>query len=871
MMSAFVIGARRIAIAAIALGVWSAAVAHAEERVGDWGEPSRIVVEGAKSFSADAIRSALMANFDVLEAGHPLAPLAEYPKLLAEKTKDGYLKAGFRNAKVAARVDDQKKQIVLTVDEGQQFRCGDITLTGTTYFDPGQVRNWLLSKQPPAGAVLAAVSQIEQGEVARWVNENGEEVELQSPAWQMGEPVRFDEQGRKALEENVRRALADLGCRWAKFEIATPQDSADHVAPLQINITEAGPPAVIGKISIVGNQRDSEEDVIKYLGLKPGVMVTESERTRLWYKLWLSGRYLHQTVQLVEPGEPIGLAELQIELKEFDQAPPILEPLSATEQALMKCREWILDSQRRGDDWVLRLPKNLGCLVLSPVRGALVHGAPTIDADKATEFLAMAMPKELTYACAAAGKRLSLPLPDGMRIVGSVELLTGDDPNDPQRVRSLRFGLGLNHNSESVGPPVAMSVTVSPTHMISLAHMPDSEVKLDNDRLIIRSSAIYEFQIDATTGRLIGLRFAGDDESGVPSCEITIEHGAFEREMDLAKERFLKNISVNAFTPSQPLSSIANSLIDDPLVVGLCREWAKGSQHEDKFDRARNALHKAVGAGLLRPLDEAIKTGALWTSSGGRESVATFDIPDAFEGAQGFVQSVVVFARLGLRFLGDAVPRNSWPWVLGRDTILSSMNHGKYYAEDMNTMLNSKRFGPIAHLMAMIPYLCDHTVANGEVVHALGEHALTRLDVYAFGEEIRPLLDQNKLAGKCVCHLAMVLRELDEDDATALGSLFLGDRGSLLGNVAVWLKAFRDEPMEKVLPEILQEAWSAGLRSIIEQRLRAIAGIPFEPVKTPLERAQSEDQSKEKSGSAGTNPEAQRDLDYHLPGHIEVK
>src|SRR5947207_2948705 len=124
-MSALTIGSRRIAIAAIAISISCAAAANGEECVGDWGEPSRIVVEGAKSFSAGSIRSALVANFDVVEAGHPLAPLAEYPRLLAEKTQAGYLKAGFPDVKVEAHVDEAKRRIVLTVDEGRQVRCGE--------------------------------------------------------------------------------------------------------------------------------------------------------------------------------------------------------------------------------------------------------------------------------------------------------------------------------------------------------------------------------------------------------------------------------------------------------------------------------------------------------------------------------------------------------------------------------------------------------------------------------------------------------------------------------------------------------------------------------------------------------------------------
>jgi hypothetical protein len=859
--------------------MWHAAAAHAEERVGDWGEPSRIVVEGVKSFSADSIRSALMANFDVLEAGHPRAPLEEYPKLLAEKTKNGYLKAGFPDAKVEARIDEKKKQIILTVDEGQQFRCGEITLSGTTYFDPVQVRTWLLSKQPPAGAVLAAVSQVQQGEVAQWINENGEEVELQSPAWQVGEPVRFDEQGRKSLEENVRRTLAELGCRWAKVEIVTPQNPVDHVAPLQINIADAGPPAVVGKISVIGNQRDSDEDVINYLGIKPGTMLTESERTRLWYLLWMSGRYLEQDIDLIAPDQPSSSVELQITVAEYDQASPISQPLSAAEEALMKCRQWILDNEKRRDDWVCRFTGPYpGCVVVSPKQGLLCHGAPSGDPPGAAadcdqglpEFLLKATPNEVLYADAAATKKLMLPHCEGLRLYCKLDFLV--DASDPEHPRRFTFATGFSSSDDSTASGISLRTTISPTHMISLAHLPDSEVKIEDGLLTVNSNGLEELRVDVRTGRLVKVCTPSGDDSPAPASEITLEQGAFERELAAAEAQLATQAKDSAFNPARPLGSIVEFLAGDPLITRACHLLAKDVEQEKTIDGVRVALRDAIAASLLSPIDGALVAWRTKPSDDEGQKGDEFSVPNEFEALQGWDALSMFLIQQTITRSDDVFPRNSWPWTLVRDLALWETGRSKYCQGDVNELWASKDFGPLGYLSLATIFSMSDNPARSDTLRSIGEYGLTKFFVEDFEREVRPLLDQSKLAGKCVCHLARVLREMDEDDATALGSLFLGDRGNLLGNVACWLKSLRDEPMEKVLPEVLNEAWSAGLRSIVEQRLRAIAGIPFEPVKMPLERAQSEDQSKEKSGSPGSDPpEAQRDLDYHLPGHIEVK
>jgi hypothetical protein len=592
----------------------------------------------------------------------------------------------------------------------------------------------------------------------------------------------------------------------------------------------------------------------------------------------MSGRYLEQDIELIAPDKPSGAVELQVTVTEYDQAPPISQSLSAAEEALMKCRQWILDNDQRKDDWICRSTgSQSGCVVVSPTQGLLVHGASSSDPQSAgedgdqklPEFLITVTPSEALYANSSAAKKLLLPLCSGLQLLCKVDFLA--DASDPEHFRRFMFGYGL-FRSDSTTNSVSLHTTISPTHMISLAHLPDTEVAIDDGLLTVRSDGFEELQVDASTGRLIKLCMPGGDDSPAPACEIRLQQGAFQRELAAAEAQLAIHAKDNAFDSARPLGSIGEFLTEDPLVTHACHLLAKDVEQEKTIEHVRAALRNAIAAGLFKPIDDALVAGYAQPPDDQEQTTDGFSVPNEFEALQSWEAWSMFLAQQAIVRSDDVFPRNSWPWTVVRDVALWETGRSKYCQGDASELWASKDFGPLGYLSLVTIFSLSDNPERSDTLRSIGEYGLTKFFVEDFERELRPFLDQSKLAGQCVCHLANVLRELDEDDATTLGSLFLGDRGNLLGHVAGWLNAFREEPMEKVLPEVLKEAWSAGLRSIVEQRLRAIAGIPFEPVQMPLERAQAEEQSKVKAGSPGSDPQdAQRDLDYHLPGHAEVK
>ena len=126
---------------------------------------------------------------------------------------------------------------------------------------------------------------------------------------------------------------------------------------------------------------------------------------------------------------------------------------------------------------------------------------------------------------------------------------------------------------------------------------------------------------------------------------------------------------------------------------------------------------------------------------------------------------------------------------------------------------------------------CLGNLAAATTLQAVGSRAvqdfakfgLQKLTNDQFLIDLKPFLDPEKPLGKVVYHAAEVLRDLDEDDATAIGNLFFGERGDLLGSAARRLRQHRDRPIETVLPLVLNQMWDDGLKTVVEIQLKALA------------------------------------------------
>jgi hypothetical protein len=258
-------------------------------------------------------------------------------------------------------------------------------------------------------------------------------------------------------------------------------------------------------------------------------------------------------------------------------------------------------------------------------------------------------------------------------------------------------------------------------------------------------------------------------------------------------------------------------------VTTICKLSGLGAPRVQRTNAAALAIKRALDKGLLTPIDDLFLAQDLQNLICMKTS-DDFVIPDRYEKVRDFKTDFCISSiRFGLRQSDLLFPRNSWPWMMLRDTLLNCVTDDKYFQLDLEQLWHSNRLGPLVDIALILPTTFSRHIDRGEYIAALANDALTKLSVDDIATDLRPLINRENLVGKSIYHIAEVLREMDEADITAIGSVFLGERGDLLGSAARRLRQNRDRPIEIVLPLVLNQMWDDGLKTVVENQLQALA------------------------------------------------
>ena len=149
------------------------------------------------------------------------------------------------------------------------------------------------------------------------------------------------------LTTRVRLLLSDQGYPFARFKVdVVPR--ANETASLVVNIEDEGTPVVLGKLLVKGLERHSKEQLMSFLGLKPGMPLDAQVYQDVHAKLRNSCRFWHYMLLVRLPPlkpdrySPLSAkVDLGITLVEYDRVPLLGEPLTNEEKTLKKAARWL--------------------------------------------------------------------------------------------------------------------------------------------------------------------------------------------------------------------------------------------------------------------------------------------------------------------------------------------------------------------------------------------------------------------------------------------------------------------------------------------------------------------------------------------------
>lgn len=770
----------------------------------------RLVFTGVEVLDAANMRRALGFDLDTYVAAHPHGTLSNYIAVVQRQILGACQNSGFPDATVEVAFNAVKGQIEVRVVKGRRLNCGEIKVIGL-----------------PQDLIESVVE-------ALTVNPKPRQI-----LWEKGEPASFDEFTAARIRRRIEAALAAAGLFAPRFDVDMIQNPDARTVDLTISVQDMGRRAAVRTIEVIGTDRDSADDVLKYLGLHSGMPFDSRLSNRLQRRLWESGRYLETHVSS-RYGEPKGAAgnyqvrDLQIKLVEDKTAPPVLQALSPVEKALLKFGEWVeqwslgkheeelvvTSSRGPGNDSPPG-PRSEFRMVFAPDRGqTVVFDALGADGQSMTQVVFVAYPDRMVLAAPRRFEKIELPNSDGLRLALTIQGATHGASFEGDTATPYWFYLGLKFHRKATLRAAAFGVQAdfSPAWILSMAHCEGalSEIR---DGVCTVSVNGHTAKVDARSGRLIEYRCENKFDGTVLS--VRTENEALQLELERL-EPILASSKV-AYDQTSLWKSLAAFSLD-------C--WIEAADHEGlraEGDSVR-ALRKAVDRWTPPALTELFD---VWDDPPTNENCcfvtpqcsAGYSLDDLAQPGSLSRKNLIGFVLPVYRRL---VPKSGCLWPVGRDAASSWALGDKLSSECLIETCESSEIGPVGGLLLGIMGTLLSDDLSGKGLHPVnlreraGFAGMTQLFAGAFRQNYQSLLDEGSWLGRWCISLARAVRTLDDSELDALERFLPANAPrELLVQAVRELKTHPDRPVERVLPGVLDRLWAAGLRAEVSAHLRS--------------------------------------------------
>ncbi len=812
------------------------------EQLGERGALERIEFEGVHTFNIEDIRNALAQSAGFLLASHPEAPPGPYLEILRQKVLAGYQQNGFPNARVSAEFNPATEGVRVRVTEGARYRCGKVQVIGIKG-EPARVIVARLSKPVLLPSKTSEMAQSAANKAASGDNSNEDssvrfqteahlkiqpqdprsslaatrQISNEQPLWIQGEPAAFGEAATRQIDDTVKDCLAELGFFFPQVASSVKLNSLKQTAELLVHVLDEGPRGTISTIEVTGNQKNTPEEILKFLRLKRGMAITRSRIAEAEEKLWRSARFLHYEIRPSPPTPGLAKAtgvRLLINLREYAPAPKLTEPFTFEQQALVRLCDWISSFETRaeelsirggftGEEDPFRLRANI---IVSPHDGALLE-LQEPSSPGTTDYAILFARKTVGLYSPNGGYKLFVNEPD---LVSEVTISYMPNAQDTEHPFNLTLAAGWRHvpgNELRLGTtlPFRLDLKLAPVAFLHFLELSNVVCRVKGNSLSLVSSN-HVLRFDAATGRL---------------DELSIHYNQMWLEIQLAKGSFgparqLLDGSAaalsNRYAPEHPFSSMMGFVA---VEMARWRVFDKMATNLPALQRqqAIAALNKLLSATVLAPIDQLIT----------KEPAEPFTIP-AGEMERALAQNSLstLFAAFGFRYCNALFPKYSWPWTIARESVFVLANQSTYTDSELKRLYQSEETGPIGCLV-IAELLSKMNSPAAKTFAILG---LTRLSPADFRNDCRLFLQDASGLARAFSNMASVLREMPNEEIDALAAVLPDNESTLLRNCAQKLRSAPSAPLDTSLRSALDTYWEKCLRSQVRGALQKLSTVP---------------------------------------------
>jgi len=762
----------------------------ARERVGKYGYLGRLVIEGSKAFTPDQIRSGLRKNLPFIVASHPSAWLDDYLQVLTESIRDGYLCAGFPDARVEVERDEKAGRARVHVVEGRRFTAGAIQCVG--------------GKKEHTRKIVAMLSTVHVRSREEVVADIKGMLPEDEAAWIPGRPAHFGRMVEEYYTAAVREIYARLGHFQPRLSVRVVPDAKGETATLQIRIDGEGPASRIGDVRVLGVKRDTPEDVRNYLGVRVGDPLDQDLIDRIRLALWRSGRFVSYEIERSPMTERTGLDRLIVTLDESDEAPPLARPLTPNEKVLAHLRQRIASARSENGELEITFSVHgvSGTLVWSPGGGVVVRARTgLLPGRNFHEFdLAITPDRILVGFATDEGARRVFGLERHQQLRLLVHFESHPNHKETGRPFGVRVALDPRKQSDGQEDPFRLDLRFAPVVVFQLSRCP---TRIEKGVLSFLAEHAT-LRISRATG--VPLSFAyHDPDSDSVRVHAELRSGLFDERLHALEARL--DPAGNPRSVGRFLADVGGVLIEDLLVPALAKEC----DHSAAVGSIQSAWRKLAIGHIAPELPSGVTADE---EPAGEE----FVVPSGDFHVRSHPDVMEMVGLAVAQFAASLVTPDSWPWTVFREAAYGRLWRYRYLGHELVKLYHSEEIGPIACLAAAA-FLGP--VSQGRA-HVLARKGLERLTAADFRKDLAPLRPSpgNRLA-EFATRVLRGLRGLEDREIDAV-ALVLGpkDGAYFARSVRALEKAKDDAPPLDVLAPILDDYWNEVLRAQVEAALR---------------------------------------------------
>ncbi len=767
--------------------------------VGSLADPANLIFKGDCPFPDSDLRFVMVTDLQTQLAADPTATLQNYFDTLDRRLRAGFRHAGYFRPGVNIEPDPNSKKILVSLDLGTRYRCGDIKIEGAKTVPVDRLIKRLT--QMPAQPFFN--SKIDHNFVSVDMNQ-GPRQSIQ-PAWTSGDPAPFEDFSAATLSESVSIVMAGLGYFIPDLEVAvTP---AGKNATLNVRIVDEGPKATIDHIDVRGLKRNQPKDVIDYLKAKPVDAMDLDRLLEMQQRLWDCGRFKKHLISIMRRSENPSNVLLLLDLQEVDHLPLINEPLTPIEQVVLRCRQWLLTIGDRKEDLALefREDQSIVTIAFGGQRGIACRARFVDDSLKilgedndialimTDNFAGVYLPAaNLKFTGSTAAAFITAFVSFGPKIEkdGKADFsfalggfVTTTDQNSPSPVVSLPF----------------MTMRLGPAAFLDQVHNDDFSYDLRDGILTVIGPEL-KARIDAPTGRPLSLE---STRPGQYQARLFTEVGAVDRE----KQEFEAAVT----TPNIHNSTEVYGSFLSFVAQAVCHASLLPDTTPDQRSRLSTVVSRILTRDALKPLDDISPSAN-----------DVFSMPEPMASNSSLGDWFYASGQMMLPLADELFARQSWAWTLLRQTGFALTGHSENLEAELGRLSVSPDTGPLANLTTaeLLSY------SSPPLSKYFANRGLKALSATAFDKDIQSMLAPNTGAAQIIAIITKNIQNLSDADIDTLKTSLPPAASKPLLVAIQELQAHKDSPVEASLPSAFAKAWNAGLSVPIEAELHRLANKP---------------------------------------------